>query len=157
MPQRLLHKAQVLTKRISLNHNLDFSQITQTSLRGVGESSQRIMGWVLSLVEPAASKGRRGKLLYLPPKSSRWKLANRNWNIWNLNYSCYSLNRTLRFGKPEHSIFLGLKRCVVFEVIVFHSSHLGFWVMLSVEILLAILVVSLMIEWQHILKIKYKI
>jgi hypothetical protein len=34
----------VLTKRISLNSNLDFSQITQTSLRDVGESSQRLMG-----------------------------------------------------------------------------------------------------------------
>jgi hypothetical protein len=32
----------VLTKRISLNPNLDFSQINQTSLRGEGESSQRI-------------------------------------------------------------------------------------------------------------------
>jgi hypothetical protein len=34
--------AEVLTKRISLNPNLDFSQITQTSQRGVGESSQRL-------------------------------------------------------------------------------------------------------------------
>jgi hypothetical protein len=41
MPQRLIHKAQVLTKRISLNPNLDFSQITQSSQRGVGDSSQR--------------------------------------------------------------------------------------------------------------------
>jgi hypothetical protein len=42
MPQKLFHKAQVLTKRISPNPNLNFSQINQTSLRGVGESSQQL-------------------------------------------------------------------------------------------------------------------
>jgi hypothetical protein len=39
----------------------------------------------------------------------------------------------------------------------FHSSHLGFWAMLSIDTLLAIYVVSLLIERQPILKIKYKI
>jgi hypothetical protein len=38
----LLQKGQVLTKRISLNPSLDFSQINQTSLRGVVESSQTL-------------------------------------------------------------------------------------------------------------------
>jgi hypothetical protein len=57
----------VLTKRISLNPNLDFSQITQTSQRGVGESSQRLGNAYDLLVVPAASKGERGELLYLPP------------------------------------------------------------------------------------------
>jgi hypothetical protein len=56
------------TKRISLNPNLDFSQITQTSERGVGRSSQRLENEYDSLVVPATSKGGRGKLLYLPPK-----------------------------------------------------------------------------------------
>jgi hypothetical protein len=59
MPQRLLHKAQVLTKMISLNPNLDFSQITQISQRGVGESSQRLGNEYGSLVVPATSKGGR--------------------------------------------------------------------------------------------------
>jgi hypothetical protein len=115
-------------------------------------------------VELVASKGGRGKLLYLPPKTSHWELSSRNWNIrfwkwniWNLNYSCYSLNQTHRFGKPEHLIFQGSERCVVYEAIVFHSSHLDFWAMLSIETSLAIHVVSLLIEQQPILKIKYKI
>jgi hypothetical protein len=46
---------------------LDFSQITQTSQRGVGERSQRLENEYGSLVVSAASKGGRGKLLYLPP------------------------------------------------------------------------------------------
>jgi hypothetical protein len=69
MTRRLLHKAQVLTKRISLNPKLDFSQITQTSQRGVGESSQRLENEFGLLVIPAASKGERGKLLYLLSKN----------------------------------------------------------------------------------------
>jgi hypothetical protein len=149
----LLHKAQVLTKRNSLNTNLDLLQITQTLLRGVGESSQRLMGWVFSLVEPATSKGGRGNFYTYLPKTSHWKLASRNqnirfynWNIQNLNYSHYSSNRTLRFVKPEHPIFQGSVRCAVYKVIMFHSSHLGFWVILSIKTLLIILIVSILIE-----------
>jgi hypothetical protein len=41
---------------ISLNPNLDFSQITQTSQRGVGRSSQRLLNEIGSLVVPASSK-----------------------------------------------------------------------------------------------------
>jgi hypothetical protein len=61
--------AQALTKRISLNPILDLSQITQTSQRGVGESSQRLKKKYVSWMAPAPSKGRRGKLLYLPLKN----------------------------------------------------------------------------------------
>jgi hypothetical protein len=38
---------------------------------------------------------------------------------------------------------------------VFHSSHLGFYAILNIETLLVIHVVSLLIEQQPILKIKY--
>jgi hypothetical protein len=65
MPRRLIHKAQVLTKQISLNPNLDLSQITQTLLRSVGESSKRLIndyfrGWNQQL-----SKGGDGKAFIL--------------------------------------------------------------------------------------------
>jgi hypothetical protein len=55
-------------KNISLNPNLNFLQINQTSLRGVGESSQKALGWILLLVEPAASKGERRKAFILIPQ-----------------------------------------------------------------------------------------
>jgi hypothetical protein len=64
----------VLTKRISLNPNLDFSQITQTSQRYVGESSQRLGNEYDSLVVLAASKGGRREAFILAPK----KLADGN-------------------------------------------------------------------------------
>jgi hypothetical protein len=38
------------------------------------------------------------KLLNHPPKTSHWKLASRNQNIWFLKYIRYRPNRTLRFG-----------------------------------------------------------
>jgi hypothetical protein len=68
----------------------------------------------------------RGKLLYYPLKTSRWKLASRNWNIQFLKYSRYRPNRTLRFGNRNIRFFQGLVRGEVYEAIVFHSSHLGF-------------------------------
>jgi hypothetical protein len=63
----------------------------------------------------------------------------------------------LQFGKSEHLIFQGSMRGGVYEAIVFHSSHLGFYAMLNIDTLLAIYVVSLLIERQSILNIKYKI
>jgi hypothetical protein len=65
-----------------------------------------------------------------------WTLRLENWNILF-----------------SHDLVRG----GVYKAIVFHSSHLGFEAMLSIEILLAIHVVSLLIEEQTILKIKYKI
>jgi hypothetical protein len=32
-----------------------------------------------------------------PPKTSRWKLASKNWNIQNLKSSRWSQNRTIQF------------------------------------------------------------
>jgi hypothetical protein len=61
-----------------------------------------------------------------PLKTSRWKLASKNRNIQNLKYSRYRENQTLLFEKPDCLIFHGLVRCVVYEDIVFHSSHLSF-------------------------------
>jgi hypothetical protein len=68
MPRRLIHKAQVLTKKISLNPNLDFSQITQISQRDVGRSSQRLGNEFDSLVVPVISKGGRGEAFILATK-----------------------------------------------------------------------------------------
>jgi hypothetical protein len=54
---------------------------------------------------------------------------------------------TLRFSKLEHLIFQGLERGEVSVAILFLSSHLSFYAMLSIETLLAMHVVSLLIEW----------
>jgi hypothetical protein len=67
------------------------------------------------------------------------------------------LLRTLRFKNRNIQFSQGLVRGGVYKAIVFHSSHLGFEAMSSIETLLAIHVVSLLIEQQTILKIKYKI
>jgi hypothetical protein len=69
MPQILFHKAQVLTKWISLNPNLDFSQITQTTLRGVGESSQKLMDAYFHWWNQHPSKEGRGQAFILSPKN----------------------------------------------------------------------------------------
>jgi hypothetical protein len=108
-----------------VNPNLDF---TQTSQRGVGRSSQRLENEFGPLVLPVASKGGRVEAFILapPPKTSHWELASKNQNIQNLNHSRYRQNRNLRFGKPDCPIFPGLVSCVVYEAVVFHSSHLGF-------------------------------
>jgi hypothetical protein len=60
--------AQSLTKRISLNPNMNFSQITQTSQRGVGESSQRLRNEYGLWMASTPSKGGRGKAFILIPK-----------------------------------------------------------------------------------------
>jgi hypothetical protein len=99
-----------------------------------------------------------------PPKTSRWELISRNWNIrfenrniQNWKYSCYRKNRILQFGKPNCLVFLGSVRYVVYEAIVFSLISLGFLGYVSIETLLAIHVVSLLIEQQPILQINYKI
>jgi hypothetical protein len=71
-----------LTKRFSLNPKFWFiTNRLKISQRCWGEVS-KALGWVFSLVEPAASKGGRGRSFYIvPPKTSCWKLASRNWNI----------------------------------------------------------------------------
>jgi hypothetical protein len=66
--------AQRAHKEDSLNPNLDFSQITQTSQRGVGESSQRLSISVFRGWHQLLPKEGGGKLLYLPPQ----KLAVEN-------------------------------------------------------------------------------
>jgi hypothetical protein len=127
------HKAQVLTKRISLNPTLNFSQINQTSLRDIGEMSQRINDAYFYWWNQQPPKEGGGKAFILSPKNSHWKLASRNQNIqfWNRNiqnlkYSHYRANRTLRFENRNILFFQGLVRGGVYEVIVFHSSHLDF-------------------------------
>jgi hypothetical protein len=133
MSRRLFHKSQMLIKRISLNPILDFSQIDQTSLRGVGQRSQRLKDVHFCWWNQHPPKEGGGKLLYYPPKSSRWKLASTNQNIrfWNQNiqflkYSRYRSNRTFGFGNQNIRFFQGLVRGEVYETIVFRSSHLGF-------------------------------
>jgi hypothetical protein len=78
-------------------------------VKGIGLKGSRKS---ILLVEPASSKGGRGKLLYYPPKTSRWKLASRsrniqfwNQNIWFLKYIRYRSNRTLWFGNRNIQFF----------------------------------------------------
>jgi hypothetical protein len=144
--------------------SLDFSQITQTSLRGEGEMSQRLQKEYFCWWNQQPSKEGRGKLFILPPKTSRWKLASRNQNIrfWNRNiqflkYSRYRPNQTLQFGNLNIRFFQGLVRGGVYEAIVFHSSHLGFLGYVSIETLLAIHVISLLIERHSYTQDKHKI
>jgi hypothetical protein len=90
------------------------------------------------------------------PKTSCWELASRNQNIQNLKYSRYKKNWTLRFGKLECLIFSSSTICSVWGHYISLIS-LKFLCYVSIETLLVIHVVSLLIERQHILKIKYKI
>jgi hypothetical protein len=136
MPQRLLHKAQMLKCSQRGSHStlsLDFSQITQTSLRGEGRGLKGSRKSIFVGGTSTLQRREGEKLLYYPPKTSYLNLASRNWNIrfsnrniWNLKYSHYRQNRTLRFVKMGCLIFPGSVRSVVYEAIVFHSSHLGF-------------------------------
>jgi hypothetical protein len=59
----------VLTKRISLNPSLDFSQINQTSLRGVGERSQILMDVYFCWWNQQPPKEGGGELLYMSLKN----------------------------------------------------------------------------------------
>jgi hypothetical protein len=142
MPWRMFHKAQVLKssnaqithKEESLNPNFEFlinhSNLTK---RCWGELT-KALGMSIFVGRTSSLQRREGWIFYTyPPKTSHWKLASKNWNIWfwnrniqNLKYSCYRQYRTLRFGKPDCLIFPGSVRCIVYEAIVFHSSHLGF-------------------------------
>jgi hypothetical protein len=108
MSWRLLHKTQVLNslKKGISQHKLEFiinhSNLTK---RCWGELT-KALGWEFSLDEPTTSKGGRGKtFIFVPQKTSHWKLASKNRNIqfWNRNirllkYSHYMPNWTLRFG-----------------------------------------------------------
>jgi hypothetical protein len=66
MPQGLFNKAQVLTKKISLNPNLNFSQIIQTSERDVGRRSQRLENEFGSLLYQQPPKEGRGSSYACP-------------------------------------------------------------------------------------------
>jgi hypothetical protein len=75
MPQIFLYKAQVLTKRISLKPSLDFSKINQTSLRGVGDRSQRLMDVYFHWWNQQPPKEGGKKLLYLSLKNQLLKTS----------------------------------------------------------------------------------
>jgi hypothetical protein len=51
-----------------LTPNLDFSQITQTSQRVIGENSERLRNEYVLWMAPAPSKGGRGKAFILVPQ-----------------------------------------------------------------------------------------
>jgi hypothetical protein len=61
--------AQIAHKEKSLNPNLDLSQITQTSQRGVGEGSQRLRNEYVSWLALAPSKEGSEKAFILVPKN----------------------------------------------------------------------------------------
>jgi hypothetical protein len=89
-------------KEDSLNPNLDFSQITQTSPRGVGGDHK---GLVMSIFMDGTSpsKGERGKAFILVPKKiSCWELACKNWNIRYLEISRWSQIVQIRGSSLEN-------------------------------------------------------
>jgi hypothetical protein len=78
MPRRLLHKAQVLTKRISLKSNLDFSQINQTSLRGVGERAHKGFRMIIFIGGTSRLQRREGESFYTcPPTPKKLAVGNK--------------------------------------------------------------------------------
>jgi hypothetical protein len=73
-----------------------------------------------------------GRFYTYPTKTRCWELAIKTRissfgigtsRIWII---ALQANRTLRFGKPDCTVFSGSVICVVYEAIVFHPSHLGF-------------------------------
>jgi hypothetical protein len=95
-----------------------------------GLEMSMFLGWL----QQPPKEGGEAFILTLPPtQTNHWELGSKNQNIrfWNrnirnLNYICYSPNRMLQFGKPEHPVFQGSKRGGVSVAIIFHASHLGF-------------------------------
>jgi hypothetical protein len=88
MSQRFVSQSSSAQKEDSLNPNLDFSQITQTSPRGVGVSPQRFRDEYCRWHQHPPKEG-EGKLLYMSQKTSHWELASKNQNIqfWKLKYT----------------------------------------------------------------------
>jgi hypothetical protein len=136
MPQRLLHKAQVLkslTKRNLSTQAWSYHKSLKPHKEVLGRAHKGFRKSVFVGGTSIFQKGEGEKLLYLPPKTSHWKLASKNWNIrfWNriiqnLKYSRYRENRTLRFENQNILFSQGLVRGGVYKAIVFHSSYLSF-------------------------------
>jgi hypothetical protein len=70
--------AQITHKEEYLNPSLDLSEITQTSQRGVGESSQRLYEECFHSWNQQSPKEGGGSFYSCPPKTTHWELASRN-------------------------------------------------------------------------------
>jgi hypothetical protein len=131
MPQRLLHKAQVLKSLTKRNLSTQ-TWISHKSLKphkqvlGRAHKGFRDEYFCWWNHHPPTKGGGSFYTCPPPPKTSCWELANKNQNIRNLNYTRYRQNRTIRFGKPACPVFSGSVRCEVYVATVFHSSHLRF-------------------------------
>jgi hypothetical protein len=119
--------------------NLDLSQITQTSQRGVGEMSQRLSDECFRWWNQQPPKEGGEKLVYCPPITSRWKLASRNQNIrfqnrniQNLKYSYCRPNRNIWFSRVQREVKWVWPLCSsyltwVFRLCWFGHSGLANW------------------------------
>jgi hypothetical protein len=107
---------------LSIHHLVFLTNHTFLTKRD-GESSTRLMNDYFRGWHQQSLKEGGEKLLYLSQK-----LANKNKNIRNLKTSRWMNlpNRTLRFEKPDHPVFLVSVRCGVCVTIMFHSSQLVF-------------------------------
>jgi hypothetical protein len=136
MPQRLLHKAQVL--KLLTKRNLSIQTwISHNSLKphkevlGRAHKGLEMNGFHEWHQHPPKEGGEAFILIpkqlaigNLPVKTRTSDFEKRN--IQNLKYSRCSQNRTLRFGKLDYPVFPASVRSEVYVSIVFHSSHLGF-------------------------------
>jgi hypothetical protein len=73
MSWRMLHKAQVLTKRFSLNPKLGFITNHSNLIKRCWGDVSKALGWVFSLVEPTTSKWGRGRSFYTIPQKLAFK------------------------------------------------------------------------------------
>jgi hypothetical protein len=112
MPQWLLRKDEMLKcsqRRFSQPTTYVFSQITRSSQRGVGESSQRLRMSVFHGWHQQPPKEGGESFYTCPPKTSCWKLASKNWNIRYLEASRWSSSaQTGPFGLGNQTIWFYL-------------------------------------------------
>jgi hypothetical protein len=79
-------------------------------------------------VDGTSTLQRREEESFYTPRTSRWELASKNWNIrfWKLEHTKFKNIAVGAQTGPPPPIFPGLVRCGVCVTIVFHSSHLRF-------------------------------
>jgi hypothetical protein len=150
MPWRLLHNAQVLkgSQRGFSQPNTWISHKSHKPHKeGMGRAHKGLETSVFYWWHQHPQSREEESFYTCPPKTSRCELASKNqniwfWsgNIWNLKYSNYSQNRTLLCSLVQWDV-----ECV--RPLCFTHLTWVFLAMLIIETLLAIFVVSLLIEW----------
>jgi hypothetical protein len=70
-------------KKDSLNPPLRISYKSQDPHKEELGRAQKGLGWIYFVGSTSNFQRREGESFYIyPPKTSRWKLASKNWNIW---------------------------------------------------------------------------